>query len=306
VLSMTAPAHRARETAIASLAARQHGVVARWQLLEIGLTSRAIAYRISIGRLHAVHRAVYAAGHRRLTLRSRWMAAVLACGRAAVLSHRSAARLWGLLDAASARIDVTTPNRSGTSAPRIRRHRVRHLPPEDATSLDEIPVTTVARTLFDLAEVTERTALEGAFEAAERKELLDMRAVLFVCGRNPGRRAHKQLRSLLPSLSPAEPTRSELERLFRRLCRITDLPAPQVNVLVKGYEVDALWPEHRLVVEMDGWEFHKTRAAFERDRARDAALLVAGYRVVRVTYKRLRDDPAGIAETVRRLLAAVA
>lgn len=181
-----------------------------------------------------------------------------------------------------------------------------HISPEDTTKLDEIPVTTVARTLFDLAEVSDPRALERAFEAAERNEQLDMRAVLLTCQRNPGRRAHKQLRSLLPSLSSAEPTRSELERTFHRLCRTTDLPLPQVNVIVAGFELDALWPEARLVVEVDGWEFHKTRAAFERDRARDTALLVAGYHVVRVTFRQLRDDPAAIATTIRSLLVAAA
>jgi very-short-patch-repair endonuclease len=230
------------------------------------------------------------------------MAAVLACGRDAVLSHRSAAALWGFLGAASPRIDVTAPSQRGAKSQRIRHHRVRHMPGEDTTRLAGIPVTTVARTLFDLAEVAHPDGLERAFEAAERKELLDMRAVLLTCRRNPGRRAHRRLRSLLPDLAPAEPTRSELERLFHRVCRFAELPSPQVNALVEGFEVDALWTAHRLVVEMDSWEFHRTRAAFERDRARDAALLGAGYRVVRVTYRQLRDDPAWVTAMVGRLL----
>lgn len=303
---MAALTGREREHAIAALAARRHGVVARWQLLDLGLTGSAIAYRLSVGRLHIVHRGVYAVGHTDLSARGRWMAAVLACGKRAALSHRSAARLWGIADAASARIDVTAPGQGGTMGGRIRRHRVRRLDPEDTTRLDEIPVTTVARTLFDLAEVVDRTALESAFEAAERRDLLDMRAVLLTCRRNPGRRAHSRLRSLQPSLTHAEPTRSELERLFHRVCRRSGLPLPRVNVLVEGFEVDAFWPDARLIAEVDGWEFHKARAAFERDRARDAALLVAGYRVVRVTHGRLRDGPAEVAETIRRLLAAAA
>ena len=167
-------------------------------------------------------------------------------------------------------------------------------------------MTTLARTLFDLAEILDRNALERAFEAAERSELLDMRQIELTCERNPGRRAHKQLRALLPTLSPAEPTRSELERLFNRLCRLTGLPLPQVNAVVEGFEVDALWPAHRLVVELDSFKFHRARAAFERDRARDAALLVAGYRVVRITYRQLRDEPARVANTIRKLLAAAA
>lgn len=202
------------------------------------------------------------------------------------------------------RIDVTSPGRRGTTSARIRHHRVRHLPPADTTKLDQIPVTTVARTLFDLAEVSDRSALERAFEAAERRELLDMEAVRLTCRRNPGRRAHRQLRSLLPSLSRVEPIRSELERLFHRVCRLSNLPRPQVNARVGRFEVDAFWPDAGLVVEVDGWEFHRTRAAFERDRARDAALIVAGYRVIRITWRQVRDDPAGVASTIRRLLAA--
>jgi very-short-patch-repair endonuclease/predicted transcriptional regulator of viral defense system len=297
---------RVRERAIAALATRQHGVVARWQLLELGLTPSAISYRISTGRLHVIHRGVYAVGHKNLDRAGRWMAAVLACGEGAVLSHRSAAALWGLLGAGSPRIDVTIPGHGGVVGSAIRRHRTRRLLQEETTRVDDIPVTTVARTLFDLAEVLDRYRLERAFEAAERSELLDLRAVVLTAERNPGRRAHKQLRALLPSLAPPTPTRSELERMFARACRLAGLRAPEVNVLVEGLEVDALWPEQRLIVEVDSWKFHKTRAAFERDRARDAALLVAGYRVVRVTYRQLRDEPLKAANTIRKLLAAPA
>jgi very-short-patch-repair endonuclease len=303
---MAALIGRARERAIAALAARQHGVAARWQLHELGLTAAAIDYRVSVGRLHIIYRGVYAVGHEDLSARGRWTAAVLACGKEAVLSHRSAAALWGFLGTASPRVDVTARGQSGAGSGRIRHHRVRRLPPEDTTELDAIPVTTVARTLFDLAETLDPSALEGAFEAAERAELLDMQAIDLTIARNPGRRAHRRLRSLVDSLSAPEPTRSDLERGFHRVCRLAGLPLPQVNVLVEGFEVDALWQGPRIVVEVDSWEFHRTRAAFEHDRARDAALLVAGYRVVRVTYRRLRDDPAGVAATIRNLLDAAA
>ena len=297
---------RARELAIAALATRQHGVVARWQLFELGLAGGAIDYRISVGRLHIIYRGVYAVGRRDLTARGRWMAAVLACGKLAVLSHRSAGALWGFLGAGSFPIDVTVPGHGGAISDRIRRHRVRLLSPEDTTELDRIPVTTVARTLFDLAEMLDLARLERAFEAAERHELLDMRAVALTAERNPGRRAHRGLRALLPSLAAPEPTRSELERLFSRVCRLAGLPLPRVNVRVEGLEVDALWPDQRLIVEVDSWQFHRTRAAFERDRARDSGLLVAGYRVVRVTYRRLRDQPEAVADTIHRLLASAA
>jgi hypothetical protein len=123
-----------------------------------------------------------------------------------------------------------------------------------------------------------------------------------VCRRSHGRRALRPVLALLPSLRPAPPTRSDLERDFLGVCRKAGLPAPQVNVIVKGFEVDALWPDQRLVVELDSFEFHRTRAAFERDRARDAALQLAGYRVLRITWRRLRDDPEGVVKSVRVLL----
>lgn len=165
-----------------------------------------------------------------------------------------------------------------------------------------IPVTTVARTLLDLAEVVDMRRLERAFEEAERLRLLDLRVIERTCERNAGRRGLKPLRALLSDAQPVVDTRSELERRFLTFCRGAQLPPPAVNVIVAGFEVDALWPDRRLVVELDGYAFHRTRAAFERDRARDAALQLAGYRVLRLTARRLGEEPAAVAEAVRRLL----
>jgi very-short-patch-repair endonuclease len=288
---------------VANLAARQHGVVAHRQLIELGLRPKAIQYRLATGRLHRVYPGVYAVGHRALSRHGRWLAAVLACGEQALLSHRSAAALWGLRRGAPGRIDVTAPGRSRHGLPGIAVHRVRRLHPDDRARRESIPVASVARTLLDLAEVLGSQELERAFEDAERLRLLDLRAIDGVMRRSRGRRGLRPLRKLLADLAPAPHTRSELERSFVELCRDHELRAPGINALVNGYEVDMLWPEQRVIVELDGHAFHHTRAAFERDRLRDAALQLAGYRVVRLTWLRLAREPAAVADLVRRLLS---
>ncbi len=169
---------------------------------------------------------------------------------------------------------------------------------------DRIPVTSVARTLLDLAEALSPTQLRRAFEEADRLELIDMRAIEQLLDRSRGRRGLKPLAALLAThRGPAPPIRSELERLFLDLCHRADLPPPTVNAHVEGLEVDALWPEQRLIVELDGYAFHRTRASFESDRTRDATLQLAGYRVLRVTHRRLDAEPAAVAVAVRSLLA---
>jgi hypothetical protein len=229
------------------------------------------------------------------------MAAVLACGEEALLSHRSAAALWGLAPYAGSSIDVTAPG--SRRAPRnkliVHGGLVRS---EERSVHDAIPVTSVARTLLDLAEVVDRRRLERAIEEVDRRGLFDLRAIQRVCERNRGRRGLRPLLTLLPSLAPAPETRSELERRFVHLCAEAGLPTPVMNAQVAGFEVDALWPRAGLVVELDGYAFHGTRAAFERDRAKDAALQVAGYRVLRLTHRRLTTEPATVEQLIRPLL----
>lgn len=295
------PRARPFDDAIAALAERQHGVVSWSQLIALGLGAGAIKHRIAIGRLHRIHRGVFAVGHSRVTPRGHWMAAVLSCGTAALLSHRSAGVLWGVAPYSGRWIDVTAAGSRRRNRGRVAVHGCR-LDPNDHADCDGIPVTTVARTLFDLAEVVDARRLERAFENADRMRLLDLAAVDQVVLRNPGRRALRPLLALLPSLRPAPETRSELERAFLDLCRHAGLPPPLTNATIGGIEVDAFWPDHNLVVELDGYEFHRTRAAFERDRARDAALQAAGHRVVRLTHRRLTVGPAAVATLIRRLL----
>jgi hypothetical protein len=290
------------ERRVAAVAARQHGVVARRQLRAIGLGDGAIRHRLALRRLNPVFRGVYAVGHPRLTGRGRWMAAVLSCGNDAVLSHGSAAALWGVLPAAGSRIHVTAPSSARRTRSGVNVHGGQ-LRPEDRAVHEEIPVTSVARTLLDLAEVVRTDRLERALEQAERLEILDLNAIERVCEWGRGRHGLKALVALLSKLSPAPHTRSELERLFAVFCREHSLPPPSINVLAAGLEVDAMWPGRRLVVELDGFEFHRTRGAFERDRARDIELKLAGYDVLRVTARRLEREPAAIAGAIRRLLA---
>ena len=266
------------------------------------MTRGAIEWRLRLGRLHRLHRGVYAVGHLALTRRSRWLAAVLACGDRAALSHHAAGAHRGLRPSSRTITQVTTANRGRHGSRAIRVHRVRRLEPADVTVHDGIPVTTIARTLLDLAEVLQPHQLENAFEQAERLQLLDLEALEETCRRNPGRRGLRPLTRLLEQARPAPDTRSGLERRFLRLCARFGIDPPLVNTAVEGFDVDAFWPAHRLVVEVDSRGFHSTRAAFERDRVRDAHLQVAGYRVVRITERRMQEEPDVVAQTLRALM----
>lgn len=303
----TKPAHLPRDQGIAALADRQHGVVSLAQLGQLGLTSGAARRRAASGRLHRVHYGVYAVGRQGLTVEGMWMAAVLACGNGAVLSHRSAAALWGLRTTSSVAVHLIAPGRRGRSRPGIRVHRSDTLIAEDATERLGIPCTTVARTLVDLASAVARRELERALERAEVLRLLDARAVDAAADRAGPRRGVTTLRSILGGHAPELAwTRSELERRFIGLCSKAGLPRSSVNAWVPlddgGFEVDFLWSEARLIVEVDGHATHGTRFAFERDRLRDRQLLLAGYRVLRFTWRQLASDSAGVTRTIRTLL----
>jgi very-short-patch-repair endonuclease len=296
--------HAGRWWEIAALAERQHGVIGWGQLTGFGVPDRTIEGWLATGRLHRVHRAVFALGHPHVAEAGRRWAAVLAYGEGALLSHRSAVVLWGLTRQRSGVIDVT----AATGRQGIRRrtglfiHRGR-LHPEDRTERNGLPVTTVARTLFDFAEFASFRRLEAAWEEADRLSLLQLRAVEDVCERGYGRRALKPIRRLLAEARRSAITRSPLEDKFATFCRAHGLPTPVFNTTVLDFEVDALWPKQHLVVELDGFAFHHHRVAFERDRARDAALQIAGYRVVRLTHRRLERDAPRVAEELWGLLA---
>lgn len=302
--AQTPSGRRTRNRALSRLATRQHGVVAHFQLLELGFGAQAIKTRLANGLLHHVHEEVYAVGHTRFGQRSWWWAGLLAYGPGAVLSHRTAAVLWGIQRQRRQPVEVTAPGgRQGVERRRgIWIHRCK-FGPEDMTTRDGFPVTTVARTLFDLAEVAPYETLKGAAEEAERLKRLRLRELEQVCERGRGRRALRPMRRLLAELRPPDEGRSPLEIRFPAFIREHRLPEPIQNVQVLDHEVDALWPDAKLVVELDSWEYHSHRAAFERDRARDPKLLIAGYRTIRVTHRRLDREAAQLAAEIRQLLA---
>ena len=299
--------HTPLDRVLAELAGRQHGRVALWQLAELGLRGSAVAGRVAAGRLHRVHRAVYAVGHVVETRESAWMGAVLACGPDAVLSHRSAAALWGLRPDARTSIDVTCPSRRGGRLPGIEAHCSRTLASTDVTTRRGVPCTSVARTLIDLAGVVDRRALERCIEEAERLRVFDGRAVREVLERSHGRRGAALLEEAIARYEEPLLTERELERRFIEACGALGVRRPRTQVpieLAPGDTafVDFLWEEERLVVETDGHATHGTREAFERDRRRDRRLAVLGYRVIRFTWRDVVRRPHEVAETVARLL----
>jgi hypothetical protein len=271
---------------VADLAARQHGIVSRTQLLALGFDRGAIERRISAGRLHRLYRGVYAVGHTVISRNGAYLAAVLACGPQAVLSHRSAAAFWGLRPSNAPKIDVTVPHTCGVrTTQRIVVHRP-VLTPDPMTHAG-IPVTTPGRTLADLALALPRRQLENAVEAAERLHLH-----IAIDDDHPGA---ARLRNAAADDLPF--TRSELEDAFLTLCDRHGIPRPLVNSLQEGIEVDFCWPEQRLIVETDG-AHHRTRAAVERDRARDALHTALGWRVMRFTKRQVRKNAANVAALV--------
>jgi very-short-patch-repair endonuclease len=289
------------DVAVAELASQQWGVVSVAQLRALGLGKDAVQRRVGAGRLHRLHHGVYAVGHTVLRREGRWLAAVLACGEGAVLSHRSAAAHWGLLQSNATRIDVTTPRRRAGNAS-IRLHGARSLIARDTITHQEIPITSVTRTLLDLAATVRPDRLERALAQAEQLQLYDHTATTDLLARANGHRGKQALAEA--TATDPKLTASDWEIRLLKLVREASLPEPLVNLPLDAPDYgecrpDFHWPGQRLIVETDGWESHKTRAAFERDRAKDAALTAAGYRVVRFTW---RTADATIVKRLEALL----
>lgn len=294
---------RALDALVAELAERQHGVVARGQLLNRGIAGNAIDNRVRLGRLHRLHPGVYAVGHRMLTREGRWMGAVLAGGEGAALSHRSAAALWSLRTTVRG-IEITT-RRSTRSRGSIQRHCA-NLPADEVTVRRGIPVTTVPRTLFDLAAVLPPDGLKRPIREAEVLQLRDRLSLPALLARYPGHRGNRALRFCLRPGQTADFTRSELEDRFVEFLRKAGLPRPDLNAWLeidgRWVQVDCLWRRHGLIVELDGHAVHGTRSAFEGDRDRDRRLQAAGWRVVRVTWRQLHDEGDAVGRDLRELL----
>jgi hypothetical protein len=292
---------RAATETIRRLAERQYGIVARDQLLRHGLGPSLIEARVGAGVLIVVHEGVFAVGHGQLSREATWLSAVLACGHGAVLSHDSAAELWGIGEG-SDRIEVTRRS-GGTTRSAIWLHQTRLLPSSHVAVEKRIPVTSIERTFLDVSARVGRRNLERMIIDADRAGLVDWQQLRRVIDRSNGRRGSGRLRRVVEDIDPrGRDTRSPLELDFLALCREAGLPRPEVNVLVEGYLIDFLWRAERLVAETDGYAFHRDRRAFERDRERDLDLQAAGYEVSRFTYRMITGRPSTCARRIREAL----
>jgi predicted transcriptional regulator of viral defense system len=287
---------------VAAVAALQGGVVSLLQLRALGMSASGVRTWVARGRLH---RGVYAVGHPIVGNAGRSWAAILACGPGAVLSHRSAADLLGLRPSSRRKIDVTVPGPG-------RRHReidvhCSRTHPDEVTTCDGIPCTTVARTLLDLADVLPRREVERALERAEMLRTFDLKELEAVLARGDGRRGVPVLRAILADYDEPALTRNELEEAFLAICAEAGVPMPKVNLWIpledgRGYEADFAWPEQHLIVETDGHEAHGTRRAFQYDRRRDRELLVSEWRVIRFTWREVMREPRMVSRTLVALL----
>jgi hypothetical protein len=287
---------------LARLAGEQHGVVSHQQLLELGYSEAAIGRATTSGRLHRIHRGAYTVGNPRPSAHGRCLAAVLACGREAMLSHDSAAWLWGLRSRCPARPEVTLPSRGHRRAG-IHIHHSTILEPFDRVINEGIPTTSVARTLLDCAVRTRRRSVDGLLERAERLGLLDLPDIEETLARGGRHSGRSRLRRSLDLYRDPVFTRAGTERRFLELVLKAGLPRPAINTYVAGHEIDAYWARERFAVELDGYETHGTRAAFERDPIRIEDLKLAGIDAIRVTARRIEREPDQVAVRLKTLLA---
>jgi hypothetical protein len=290
------------DTPLARLAATQHGLVAARQLVKLGFSESAIRRMCDRGWLFRIHWGVYAVGHPRLTLRGRWMAAVLACGPDTVLSHHQAAALHELRRAPSSPIHVTARGRRAHVG--IECHVARGMRGRPRVIVDGVPVASVERVFLDMATVLGLQALRSLLQAAQRKGALHHDRVSYAIACSNGHRGIGPLRAALALLGDRAPaTRSGLEILFLELIRAAGLPEPSVNVPVVGNVVDFCWPEYNLVVEVDSWRYHRLRGPFEEDKRRGNRMELAHVMVLRYTDKRLREEPEQVIAELRAAMS---
>jgi hypothetical protein len=286
------------DQSIGRLAGRQRGYVTRGQLLELGLGAGAIKYRVVKGSLLAVHTGVYAVGHEPASAVDRAYAALLASGPGALLSHASAAALWGIFERWREPFEVTVP--TGRRRTGIAVHRA-HVDRKDIRRHLGIRVTSPARTVFDIAPRLTDKALTRAVNELRIQRLIKLDHLADLVARLPRHPSARRVKPLIET--PRGPTRSELEDAFVAFTERFGLPQPELNARVAGYEVDALFREQRVIVELDGYQFHGTRQAFESDRERDAATLAAGFVTVRITWERLTEAAEKEADRLNAIIA---
>jgi hypothetical protein len=284
--------------ALAALAARQHGIVSHRQLADLGYSEGAIARAIKAGRLHPVYRGAFAVGYADLSPHRLCMAAIQSCGEGAVLSHFSSAWLWGLGAPAPAHPDVTVPAR-GHRREGITIHHSTIFDEEDLAEIENLPTTSVARTLLDIAGLRQSWWLGTVVDRAKRRGLLNLGAVDALLARAGGHRGRGPLRQAVEIYREEVFDRARSELLFLALIKSAGLPRPAINTYVGGYEIDAFWEQERFAVEVDGWDSHRTRAAFERDPVRIEDLKLAGIDAIRITARRIETKPNEVAARLR-------
>jgi very-short-patch-repair endonuclease len=298
----------------AAQASRRNGVIAHRELVAAGLGKDAIGHRLRTGRLFPMHRGVYLLGHTAAPPLAWESAAILACGHGALVSHESAGHLWELLPRPrpsrrrphelSERhdVDVTIAGRDCGQRPGIRLHRVAAFDTRDARTIHGIPITAPARTILDLAPHLKARELEQAVAEGYARGLVSRSGLAAQLARYPHRRGSRRLRRIIEGDAAPARTRSVAEERVLELVRAAGLPPPEANARVGPYEVDFVWRDRRLIVEVDGYAFHSTRPKFERDRERDASLVNQGWRVIRVTWRQVRDRPEKTVALLRDAL----
>lgn len=295
--------HRERRShhGLAELARKQHGVVSVWQMADLGYSNEVLRHARKTGRIHPVHRGIYAVGHAQLSRHGECLAAVLSCGDDALLSHRSAAWLWGMTKRFCLPVEVTAASPRETRSD-IRIHSAAALAAQDRASHEGIPVTAVPRTFLDFAAVDPHY-LGQALDNARRLGLLDLISMDELISRSRGFRGVARLRTALKIHRLAAFTRSGLERRFLALVRSAGLSRPSMNVYVEGHELDAYWPAERFAVELDTYDYHGSPAAFEADRIRRENLKLAGIEMTQITGTRMDREPRAVTERLRLLLS---
>jgi very-short-patch-repair endonuclease len=284
------------------VANQQLALITTRQLRAAEISKHSVVRRCKRGILHRVHRRVYLYGSRIMLPGAPEFAAVLACGARAWICSRSAMAMWGLVETQGAEVEVVVAARECRSRPGIRVHRVQRLDRRDVRLLRGIPVTAPARTLLDFAHRATPDELERAIAEAHALGLVNETELNAAADRAPRHPGVAALRAELRREAGPRLTRREGERRLLKLLREAHLPQPLTNTRVVGFEADFLWPDHKLIVEFDGYQFHGHRAAFERDRKRDAAHVLAGYRVIRITWRQLTEEPLAVVATIARAL----
>ncbi len=302
------------DEALGRLAATQEGVFTVEQIADCGLSPSGTWNRTQSGRLYRVHARVYSLSPPALLSREgRWLAAVLACGPGAVLSHRSAAALHGLRPTDRSGIDVTIPHRSSRKHEGVDVHRSTTLTAQDVTIVQGIPCTTIARTILDIAEVIRQRQLERVFDQAEQEEVLNFDALQEQIDRNPTRAGANRIRAMMENRTVGVGVPwSKLERDFKAMIAAAGLPIPLVNQFVlpgdgePAIRPDFYWPAHGVIVQTDGWKSHRTWWAFQNDRRNDQRLIAAGYQVIRITYKQIQEEADRLVALISTMLGVTA